>query len=257
VPFDPPARALRHRIRGRLPSVSNDLTTSVACTGCHASAPHASERLNSHVRTVACETCHVPRFAVEAATKMSWDWSTAGRDVLDADPHLYSKMKGTFTFAKQVVPEYRWHNGLVDRYVPGEAIDPDGVTEISRPFGDPRGRRLRGLRAAEPRADSGHPGRSGSVRVGPGRSGSVRVGPGRHGGLPSSRWRKECGRLSMLRRVPLLGPAVLFCCRGQVPCAMDNGNNVQALGCDAIDQVVGTLDHLPKIVDLILWDLAT
>jgi octaheme c-type cytochrome (tetrathionate reductase family) len=131
-------RTEHHRIRGRLPSVSNDLSSEVLCTDCHAGAPHSSERLNSHVRSVACETCHVPTFAIEAATKMSWDWSTAGQDLPNADPHLYSKAKGSFTFAKQVVPEYRWHNGLVDLYVPGESIDPEGVTEISRPLGDPR-----------------------------------------------------------------------------------------------------------------------
>jgi hypothetical protein len=36
--------------------------------------------LNRHTSKLACQTCHIPEFARGGiATKMSWDWSTAGQ----------------------------------------------------------------------------------------------------------------------------------------------------------------------------------
>ena len=55
-----------------------------SCESCHGSTPHDRQKLDDHVDTLACQTCHVPAFARGGvATKMWWDWSTAGR--LDAD----------------------------------------------------------------------------------------------------------------------------------------------------------------------------
>jgi hypothetical protein len=125
-------------------SVSVDDRNRVACTDCHSEAPHRQERLDSHTRTVACQTCHIPRMAVEAATKMAWDWSTAGGEApAGLDPRLYSKTRGTFQFAKDVAPEYYWYNGTAERYLMGDKIDPGRVTRINFPLGgarDPRAR---------------------------------------------------------------------------------------------------------------------
>jgi octaheme c-type cytochrome (tetrathionate reductase family) len=129
-------RTVRHDIAGRSMSVSVEDANRVACTDCHSPAPHRDERLNGHTKTVACQSCHIPKMAVEAATKMSWDWSTAGRDPPPGtDPHLYSKTKGTFTFARDVPPEYFWYNGTADRYLLGDKIDPEKVTRINYPRG--------------------------------------------------------------------------------------------------------------------------
>ncbi len=130
-------RTSHHNIPGRSMSVSVDDRNRVACTDCHAAAPHQDDRLNNHVRTVACQSCHIPRMAVEAATKMAWDWSTAGHDPPPGvDPHLYSKKRGSFEFARNVAPEYYWYNGTADRYLLGDKIDPKKPTRINYPRGN-------------------------------------------------------------------------------------------------------------------------
>jgi octaheme c-type cytochrome (tetrathionate reductase family) len=129
-------RTSHHNIPGRAMSVSVEDSNRVACTDCHISAPHKDERLNGHVQTVACQSCHIPRMAVEAATKMAWDWSTAGHDPTPgSDPHLYSKKRGSFEFARNVPPEYYWYNGKADRYLLGDKIDPNKTTRINYPRG--------------------------------------------------------------------------------------------------------------------------
>jgi octaheme c-type cytochrome (tetrathionate reductase family) len=125
-----------HSIRGRSMSVSVEDANGVACTDCHSQAPHREQRLNAHVRTVACQTCHIPEYAVETPTKMSWDWSTAGQDRPGADPETYNKRKGSFVYASNVVPEYRWYNGTAGRYLLGDRMDPSQVTRINHPRGD-------------------------------------------------------------------------------------------------------------------------
>jgi hypothetical protein len=74
--------------------------------------------------------------AVRAPTKMTWDWSKAGEDRPDADPHEYMKIKGEFTYERNVQPEYYWYDGTADRYLKGDPIDPSTVTQVNRPLGD-------------------------------------------------------------------------------------------------------------------------
>lgn len=137
-------RTEHHRIPGRSMSVSVDDSNRVSCTDCHSEKPHRQERLDAHTRTVACQSCHIPKMAIEAPTKMSWDWSTAGHDPAPGtDPHTYMKKKGTFVLAKDVTPEYYWYNGTADRYLLGDRIDPSKVTQMNFPRGDSRDPRAR------------------------------------------------------------------------------------------------------------------
>lgn len=131
-------RTTDHVIPGRSMSVSVSTTQRVDCTDCHTATPHADERVNAHTKAVACQTCHIPKMAPRAATKMHWDWSTAGVDSADADPHRYSKMKGSFVYETDAMPEYAWYNGSSERYLTGDPIDPDAVTAMNRPLGDAR-----------------------------------------------------------------------------------------------------------------------
>jgi len=124
-----------HDIRGRSMSVSVDNANQVFCTDCHSSTVHQDERINAHVDTVACQTCHIPEGAVRDATKMNWDWSTAGQD-LPEDPHEYLKIKGTFVYEEGFMPEYYWSNGNADRYILGDVIDPNQPTILNEPKGD-------------------------------------------------------------------------------------------------------------------------
>jgi octaheme c-type cytochrome (tetrathionate reductase family) len=131
-------RSERHAIEGQSMSVSTGEGNRIACTDCHSKTPHRSERLNAHTGPVACVTCHVPFMAVEAPTKMVWDWSTAGQDTTVKDPHYYLKEKGSFVYASRAVPEYYWYDGHVERYLKGDPVDPAGVLEMNRPLGNAR-----------------------------------------------------------------------------------------------------------------------
>jgi octaheme c-type cytochrome (tetrathionate reductase family) len=94
------------------------------CVSCHGNGPHKREaRLNEHAAKVACQTCHIPSYARGGiATKMSWDWSTAGQRDANGQ-HItrkdekgritYESRKGDFTLAENVTPEYAWFNGEV------------------------------------------------------------------------------------------------------------------------------------------------
>jgi len=124
-----------HNIRGRSISVSLDTENQVYCTDCHTENLHTDERINSHVQTVACQTCHIPFGAVRDPTKMYWDWSTAGLD-LPEDPHSYLKIKGSFVYESDFTPEYHWYAGIKDRYLLGDVIDPNHPTIMNPPDGD-------------------------------------------------------------------------------------------------------------------------
>jgi len=124
-----------HNIKGRAISVSTDNNNQVYCTDCHEQEVHNDDRLNAHTETVACQTCHIPEGAVREATKMEWDWSTAGQD-LPEDPHTYMKIKGSFVYEQGFMPEYEWFNGTVDRYLLGDELDPSQITPLNQPQGD-------------------------------------------------------------------------------------------------------------------------
>lgn len=119
------------------------------CVACHDNTPHKSgrhaSRLNHHAKKVACQTCHIPEFARGGVpTKMSWDWSTAGK--LDADGKqfvkrdekgkiIYESRKGDFINATNVRPEYRWFNGEITYTLLDDKIDPSrqpiGINRIN------------------------------------------------------------------------------------------------------------------------------
>jgi octaheme c-type cytochrome (tetrathionate reductase family) len=128
-------RTEQHRIRGRSMSVSVDPQNRVRCTDCHAPRPHADTRLNLHTDRVACQACHIPHMAVDIGTKLSWDWSQAGQDLDITDEHQYLKIKGRFTWAKKVPPEYHWYNETSRRYIAGDRIDPAVPTRMTAPLG--------------------------------------------------------------------------------------------------------------------------
>lgn len=162
-----------HKFKGRLPSVSVDSEGAVTCEQCHGASPHGRDfvfrsereriggahfaaerernspwqslRRNWHSRRLACQACHIPLFARENATKVSWDWSTAGRLKEDGRPVTeydddgnisYLGIKGSFRWAKNIVPTYRWWNGNSGRYLLGDAFDPTKTLVMNPPLGD-------------------------------------------------------------------------------------------------------------------------
>lgn len=125
-----------HNIAGRSLAVNIETTVNqVACTDCHSTDLHSDARITDHVDTVACQTCHIPAGARRDPTKMVWDWSTAGQDI-EEDPHTYLRIKGSFVYEYNFMPEYFWYNGQVDRYIMGDPVNPDDITPLNMPLGD-------------------------------------------------------------------------------------------------------------------------
>jgi octaheme c-type cytochrome (tetrathionate reductase family) len=136
-------RTEKHAMAGRALSVSSDTANRLDCVSCHAERPHKHERLNAHISAVACQTCHIPKMAIGAPTKMEWDWSTAGAGDRAENPHVYQKKKGSFVYRQNISPEYAWYNGEAGRYLKGDKLDPAGVTALNAPEGgisDPNAR---------------------------------------------------------------------------------------------------------------------
>ena len=120
--------------------------TPLKCEGsCHGSAPHSADNdvLNTHTAKIACQTCHIPAFARGGVpTKMVWDWSTAGKRGPDGKPlvkknaegyDVYLGIKGDFTWASDVKPEYVWFNGSIRYTLADEKLDPSkGPVWINR-----------------------------------------------------------------------------------------------------------------------------
>ncbi|VAX06571.1 Octaheme tetrathionate reductase [hydrothermal vent metagenome] len=114
------------------------------CQACHSDRPHSanvSAKLNEHTDKVACQTCHIPAFARgDYATKMTWDWSTAGtfddkgerlRIKGSNGRVIYDSKKGDFTYDRYVIPEYVWFNGIVKYTLFGDKVAGKDVVKIN------------------------------------------------------------------------------------------------------------------------------
>ncbi len=100
-------------------------TTALTCESCHGLEPHPDDQnLDLHVKTIACQTCHIPALARGGMpTKTWWDWSTAGQKDENGEPftmedenglHTYMSEKGYFVWRENVPPEYAWFNGDIE-----------------------------------------------------------------------------------------------------------------------------------------------
>ncbi|MGF1548398.1 MAG: tetrathionate reductase family octaheme c-type cytochrome [Thiotrichales bacterium] len=123
--------------------------TRATCESCHDLHPHqggVNNKLNDHVEKIACETCHIPSYARGGiATKMWWDWSTAGKrdaagkpiKVKEGNLVVYDGMKGDFRLSENVEPEYFWFDGTIRYTLADDRIDPREVVEINQLRGGP------------------------------------------------------------------------------------------------------------------------
>ncbi len=128
-------RAKNHRIMGTAFSVSVNHKNGFGCMDCHQGHVHTNNDITPHEKTLACETCHIPKIAKRAPTKTHWDWSKAGNNMRKNDVHRYLKIKGEFVYNQNINPEYRWFNMEMKRYLLGDKIDPGKVTDINTPQG--------------------------------------------------------------------------------------------------------------------------
>lgn len=132
-----------HDMKGNSLIVSPGGKNKVACVDCHDAEPHSETMLNSHTAKVACQTCHIPEFAKEYPTKMSWDWSQAknpkdlpeDQRVIKEHGHpVYLFNKGKFVYEQHVKPSYAWHNGTMGAYSLGDKMDPSKETMLNYPM---------------------------------------------------------------------------------------------------------------------------
>lgn len=115
------------------------------CRACHDNSPHKGRqrnRLNQHADKIACQTCHIPELARGGvATRMTWDWSTAGqlddqgkpfKEILNGNL-VYNSKTGSFSYAENIEPEYFWFNGTVRYQLLDAKLNPDqdGVININ------------------------------------------------------------------------------------------------------------------------------
>jgi len=148
---------VQHNVAGRIYTrpayterkslIQDDLAAKITCESCHSSTPHEKgHKANDHTDKVACQSCHIPEFARVLPTKMTWDWSKAGK-LKDGKPYKemgalgkedYMSIKGTMTWAKNVKPEYFWFNGSMKTLTVKDIIDPASVVPVSKPVGGPQ-----------------------------------------------------------------------------------------------------------------------
>lgn len=125
----------KHQVAGGNSSVEN----IVACENCHDANPHTKELLNNHYAAVACETCHIPSYAREEPTIISWDWSKAGEDRDSSASNIgekyYDKKRGELIWSKKIKPEYYWANSKFKYYELGEKIENEDLLELNKPGG--------------------------------------------------------------------------------------------------------------------------
>lgn len=120
----------KHNIAGKVYSLSSMNRNRNDCEQCHTSTPHTDDILNEHTLKVACQTCHIPTYAKANSTKTYWDWSTAGK-LKNGEPyheedslgnHTYLSIKGSFTWGRNLKPDYIWFNGTASHYLEGDKI---------------------------------------------------------------------------------------------------------------------------------------
>jgi octaheme c-type cytochrome (tetrathionate reductase family) len=147
---------VNHHVAGRIYSkpafkertslIEDDLTAKITCESCHGATPHeAGHKANDHTDKVACQSCHIPAFARVLPTKMSWDWSQAGK-LKDGKPYKekgplgtddYMTIKGQMHWEKNVKPSYAWFNGSMKTMTVKDVMDPSRVVPVSAPVGSP------------------------------------------------------------------------------------------------------------------------
>ena len=134
-----------HRVMGRgLDLRPNDSPERLECSRCHGARPHGdydalkSESRDVHALRVACQTCHIPRFAKDKPTEMARDWREP-----EFSPGACSGQGGwapSLALASNVVPSYQWFDGTSRVYVLGQVpvANREGEYALAAPNGSVR-----------------------------------------------------------------------------------------------------------------------
>jgi hypothetical protein len=131
-----------HHVPGRGADLRpSDLPTVPLCTNCHAdkatSTGHSSAEVNRHVNKLACQTCHIPIYAKDAADTTATEATEIHR-TWQQSHYTGVRYEPVVTLANNVIPVYRFWNKTSSGYTIYDtiAISLDtGNYGISRPLG--------------------------------------------------------------------------------------------------------------------------
>jgi len=115
----------------------NNSSSEEGCASCHTSTPHVIEKLNQHVTTIACQTCHIPQYAQKYPSIINWNWIMTGKVNRMYQNNLHNRTltldENGFTSATQIEPVYLWDDGGDRVYTRGQRIKPQELTYLQRP----------------------------------------------------------------------------------------------------------------------------
>jgi len=131
-----------HRFAGKGSDLRpTDSPVELECSNCHgsmASGGHEGEDLDRHTARVACQTCHIPVYAKNAADSAASEATEVHRTWLDTHATSAPFHPANMT-ANDLVPEYRFWNRRSRNYLLHDAAEIDPATgryPTSRPLGD-------------------------------------------------------------------------------------------------------------------------
>ena len=118
---------------------------SVTCTDCHDSRPHDTDspllnKLNDHGSALSCQACHIP---VTAQNKMTLTYIDSSR--ISAQTQLVEKTANKMEIRtpggykikeRHLKPTYAWYNGTHRRYLRGDTVNLNKVTDLNPPVGN-------------------------------------------------------------------------------------------------------------------------
>ncbi len=132
-----------HKIGGASTQMAT-YNARVSCEDCHnpkdlhKKSPNAAI-INAHLKSVACQTCHIPLIAKAKPTLTLWDYSTVGKKIKSEPMEgkaTFDDGKGSYVWAKNIVPAYRWFDGTINRYMKGDKIkNLSAPVVMESPFG--------------------------------------------------------------------------------------------------------------------------
>jgi hypothetical protein len=137
----------RHRIAGRGSDLRpTDLDVDIDCTDCHfgkkTATGHDEPEVNRHVARIACQTCHIPRYARNASDTTAAETTETHRDWTKPHKTTSGAIHPTPTMADNLIPKYAWWDGRSVSYLLFDDAVKNPVTDTiatSQPLGSVSG----------------------------------------------------------------------------------------------------------------------
>ena len=133
----------QHRMAGRGSDLRpTELDREMRCEGCHTEndslTVHQNTVIGRHAVRVACQVCHIPNYARDAADTAAPETTETDRNWLEPHETASGAIHPTPILEGNLKPEYRWWNGQSSSYLlyDDAAVDQQtGRIPTSRPLG--------------------------------------------------------------------------------------------------------------------------